>query len=79
MEAVVERGRKSLAPDLASACAQAARVVARVFRCWHLKMSRPLTLDGETYRACLACGARRRFDTARWETVGRYYYPPRPA
>ena len=78
MEAVVERSGKSLFPDLASVLARAGRAVARVIECWHLNMSRPFTRDGETYRACVGCGARRRFDTERWETVGRYYYPSRP-
>lgn len=78
MEAVVERSGKSLSPDLASACAQAGRAVARVFGCWHRTLSLPFTRDGETYRTCMGCGARRRFDTERWETVGPYYYPARP-
>jgi hypothetical protein len=78
MEAVVGRSGKSLSPGLASAFARAARVVVRVFGCWHLNMSRPFTRDGETYRTCVGCGARRRFDTGRWETVGRFYYPARP-
>ena len=78
MEAVVEQSGKSLYPDLASVFAQAGRVVARIFGCWHRKLSRPFTLDGETYRTCMACGARRRFDTKRWETVGPYYYPAHP-
>ncbi len=29
----------------------------RVFGCWHLQMGRPMTWAGETYRACLDCGA----------------------
>lgn len=41
--------------------------------CWHRQMSRPFTHDGETYRVCLACGARRRFDVERWKTHGTYY------
>jgi hypothetical protein len=80
MEAVVVSGRKILYPDLASsALTQAGRVFGRVFGCWHLNLSRPFTRDGETYRACLACGARRRFDTERWKTLGRFYYPAHPA
>jgi hypothetical protein len=78
MEALAERNGKSSFPDLASALAKAGRAVARVVGCWHLNMSRPFTREGETYRACMACGARRRFDTERWETVGQFYYPARP-
>jgi hypothetical protein len=37
-------------------------------------MSRPFTRDGESYRTCLECGARRNFDPKRWEMVGAYYY-----
>ena len=37
-------------------------------------MSRPFTRDGESYRTCLECGARRNFDPQRWEMVGAYYY-----
>jgi hypothetical protein len=36
-------------------------------------LSLPFTLDGETYRVCLHCGARRRFVPASWRTVGAYY------
>jgi hypothetical protein len=79
MDEVVERRGKSLYPDLAAAFAKAGVAVASLFGCWHRQLSRPFTRDGETYRACLACGARRRFDTGRWETVGGYYYPPRPS
>ena len=77
MEAVVEQGGKSLSPGLASAFAGAVSVAARVFGCWHLKLSLPITREGETYRTCVECGARRRFDTERWEMAGQYYYSTR--
>lgn len=48
--------------------------LTRVFGCWHTDMSRPFTRDGESYRACLDCGAHRRFDPTRWEMIGVYYY-----
>ena len=48
--------------------------LTRLFGCWHAEMSRPFTLDGESYRTCLDCGAHRKFDPARWEMVGAYYY-----
>ncbi len=48
--------------------------LTRAFGCWHTEMSRPFTSRGETYRACLGCGARRRFDPISWEMVGHYYY-----
>jgi hypothetical protein len=46
----------------------------RAFGCWHSSMSRPITAAGETYRACLACGARRRFDPKSWTMNGPYYF-----
>jgi len=45
------------------------------FICWHRKMSRPFTRDGETYRVCLRCGIRREFDLKQWQTKGSYYRP----
>lgn len=51
-----------------------AQWLTRLFGCWHREMSRPFTLRGATARVCLDCGARRRFDTAKWEMVGAYYY-----
>jgi hypothetical protein len=45
------------------------------FICWHRRMSRPFTRDGETYRVCLRCGIRRQFDLKQWETKGNYYRP----
>ena len=43
--------------------------------CWHRKMSRPFTRDGETYRVCLRCGVRRQFDLKEWKSKGDYYHP----
>jgi hypothetical protein len=54
--------------------AQLSSWLTRVFGCWHTEMSRPFTRDGESYRTCLECGARRQFDSSRWEMVGAYYY-----
>lgn len=48
-------------------------MLKRIFGCWHLEMSLPFTRDGETYRTCVVCGARRRFDLERWMTVGPFY------
>ena len=78
MEAVVEHGGRRFSAGRGFSFAKAGRLLARVFGCWHLNMSRPVTREGQTYRACTDCGARRRFETDRWETVGRFYYPARP-
>jgi hypothetical protein len=48
--------------------------LTRLFGCWHQNMSRPFTRGRETYRVCLGCGARRRFDLERWEMNGAYYF-----
>ena len=54
--------------------ARFSRSLVRLLGCWHTDMGRPITLGGETYRACLDCGARRRFDTDDWRMRGPYYY-----
>jgi hypothetical protein len=48
--------------------------VTRVFGCWHMDMSRPFSSEGQTYRTCVACGARRQFNLRRWEMQGDFYY-----
>jgi hypothetical protein len=42
--------------------------------CFHWYKSRPFTSGGMTYRACIDCGARRRFDLDRWEMYGPYFF-----
>jgi hypothetical protein len=49
-------------------------LVTRLFGCWHRQMSRPFSSQGQTYRACLNCGARRQFNVRRWEMQGSFYY-----
>ena len=48
-------------------------VISKFWTCWHRRMSRPFTRDGETYRVCLRCGVQRRFDLEQWRTKGKYY------
>lgn len=48
-------------------------VVARLLGCWHRELSLPMTCEGNTYRVCLRCGARRQFMPDRWMSVGDYY------
>jgi hypothetical protein len=66
------QGRAAAEPQ--GLTAQLSTLLTRVFGCWHSEMSRPFTRDGESYRACLECGARRSFDPLKWEMVGAYYY-----
>jgi len=54
--------------------AQFSNWLARVFGCWHSDLSRPFTHEDRSYRTCLECGARRDFDPAKWEMIGRFYY-----
>ena len=49
---------------------------SKVFGCWHKRLSRPVTRDRVTFRSCIECGARRRFDMERYQTMGPFYYPP---
>ena len=75
MEAVVEQtgGTPSaVMPDLISKMRGA---TTRIFGCWHVNMSRPFSRGSETYRTCVACGARRRFDLDQCQMVGSFYYP----
>ena len=51
-----------------------ASLLVRLFGCPHTNMSLPITLGGETYCACLNCGARRRFDTISWIMRGPYHF-----
>ena len=49
---------------------------AKFFGCWHKQLTRPFTTGNESYRACLNCGARKKFDTKELRTYGPFYYPP---
>ncbi len=51
-------------------------IVASIFGCWHERLSRPFTNEKESYRACLNCGARQKFDAEQMKTTKRFYYPP---
>ena len=51
-------------------------VMASLFGCWHKRLTRPIADKNTSYRACLECGARKRFDTEEFRTSGPFYYPP---
>lgn len=51
-------------------------LIGKLFGCWHTNLSRPFTNRKASYRACLNCGARKKFDTKTLKTVGPFYYPP---
>ena len=50
--------------------------VASVFGCWHKRLTRPISDKNMSYRACLDCGARKRFNAEEFKTTGPFYYPP---
>lgn len=50
--------------------------MASLFGCWHKRLTRPISDKNSSYRACLDCGARKRFDTEDFRTSGPFYYPP---
>ena len=50
------------------------RWVGEIFGCQHKEMSRPFSRQGETYRVCIGCGARRSFDAQQWKLQGPFYY-----
>ena len=50
--------------------------LGNVFGCPHKEMSRPFSRQGETFRVCITCGARRQFDARKWSMQGSFYYKP---
>jgi len=49
---------------------------SKVFGCWHKRLGRPVTRNRVTFRSCIECGARKKFDMERFQTMGPFYYPP---
>jgi hypothetical protein len=56
-------------------------LLATLFGCWHKRLSRPfMSVNSRSkaeYRACLDCGARKKFDSDSLKTYGSFYYPPK--
>ena len=75
MEQVVEQAGIDIVAVTSERLAQIKKGLRRLFGCWHRKMSLPFTRGTETYRTCVTCGARRRFDLDQWTMVGSFYYP----
>lgn len=71
---VTERSATGIAAGGSTHLGRRAGLIGSIFGCWHRNLSRPLTRNGETYRACLKCGARRQFSLGTWELNGPYYY-----
>jgi hypothetical protein len=51
-------------------------IFAKLFGCWHKQLSRPFTHGKSSYRACLHCGARQKFDAEKMKSTRKFYYPP---
>jgi len=51
-------------------------IFGKLFGCWHKTLTRPFTTDSFSYRACLDCGARTKFDTKNFITSAEFYFPP---
>jgi hypothetical protein len=51
-------------------------IFGKLFGCWHRELTKPITSKRNTYRACLDCGARRKFDPTEFRSTGPFYYPP---
>ena len=68
VERVVDRTDSSLGTKIG--------LLGKLFGCWHKDLSRPFKDIGGSYRACTECGARTKFDTESFKTLGKFYYPP---
>ncbi|HSE22461.1 MAG TPA: hypothetical protein VLB68_12425 [Pyrinomonadaceae bacterium] len=75
MEVVAEQAGTDLPAVMAHLVSKVRGATARIFGCWHVQLSRPFSRGSETYRTCVACGARRRFDLDQRKMVGSFYYP----
>lgn len=51
-------------------------LITSLFGCWHGNISRPFVNGQTSYRCCLKCGARKKFNPETWETERKYYLPP---
>jgi hypothetical protein len=77
MEAIFNDTRKTSLSRSALTIELVAALLRRAFGCWHLQISRPFSNGKDSYRVCIRCGAKRRFDTATWQTSGTFYYEER--
>ena len=78
MEAILHQGRiaEAIINRTEGAFGQQIGFMGKIFGCWHKGLSRPFTNRNASYRACLNCGARKKFDTKTLKTYGPFYYPP---
>lgn len=75
MEQAVEQAGLDMWALISVRFAQINKGLRRLFGCWHRQLSLPFTRGTDSYRTCVICGARRRFDVDQWTTVEGFYYP----
>jgi hypothetical protein len=51
-------------------------LITMLFGCWHGNVSRPFVIGKTSYRSCLKCGARKKFNLETLKTDRRFYLPP---
>jgi|SRR5215472_7168096 len=68
------QGHPGAALNVSALTGRITGLVNRILGCWHRDLSRPFSSNGQTYRSCLTCGARRQFNLGRWEMQGGFYY-----
>ncbi len=51
-------------------------IFGSIFGCWHKRIGRPISTNKGSYRTCIECGARKKFDPENYKTLGTFYYPP---
>jgi hypothetical protein len=49
-------------------------ILMLIVGCAHLRMGRPITIGGITYRICPECGAYRLYDLKKMQFYGTYFY-----
>lgn len=78
MEAILDQGiiAKSILEKTEGEFGRPIGLIGKLFGCWHKNLSRPFTNKRTSYRACLQCGARKKFDAKTLKTSGSFYYPP---
>ena len=78
MQGILEQNQtiKSIAASPGNEFGAKIGLVGKLFGCWHKQLSRPFTNNKSSYRTCLRCGARKRFDAQNLKTFGPFYYPP---
>ena len=74
VQAIIENHYKVVQINASSQNTGVGGWFTRLFGFRHKEMSRPLSIQGQTYRTCLDCGARRQFNVGRWEMQGDFYY-----